>query len=160
MHFHADDCPPEVLEAFLESVVAFESARRSSLFERLSREACLTPAPDSISDPELPAKILEIAQALARQGFYLERTDHLSDRELYVKLWNDVLHEEYEDAGPGGRWHLDMLGSETDEDILDHLRYYADQESREMWREEFPDFELPPRLELPYDRDRFLPQAR
>ncbi len=158
MHWHAPDCPPEILEAFLENVVAFEEAPRSSLFAKLALEGCETPSPDAISDADLPAKIFEIAHKLAKRGFYLERTDHLSDRELYTKLWTEVLLEEYGDNHQNdGCWHLDLLGGGSLEDIQNHLRYYADDDSRADWRAEFPDFEIPEREERPFDRDRLLP---
>ncbi len=159
MHWHAPDCPPEILEAFLENVIAFEEAPRSSLMEKLAQEGCETPPPDAISDADLPAKILEIARCLAKRGFYLERTDHLSDRQLYVKLCAEVLVEEYGDVPENeGCWHLDLLGGGSLEDIQDHLRYYADDLSRADWKTEFPDFEIPKRERRPFDRDRTLPR--
>lgn len=55
--------------------------------------------------------------------------------------------------------HIDILGGCSDEDILLQMKYYADDEEREEWAKDFPDFEMPAKEELPYDRDRFLPRA-
>lgn len=49
------------------------------------------PDPDSISDDDLKTKLWEVLSGLAEQRIYLEDTDQLSDRELYAKLYHDVL---------------------------------------------------------------------
>jgi len=37
------------------------------------------------------------------------------------------------------------------------MRYYADEEWRRRFQEEFPDFVMPEHEDPPYDRDRLLP---
>jgi hypothetical protein len=39
------------------------------------------------------------------------------------------------------------------------MKYYADEGTRRGWLADFPDDEMPPHEEPPYDRDRFLPRA-
>ena len=38
--------------------------------------------------------------------------------------------------------------------------YYADEEDRRMWAQEWPDYPMPDTAELPFDRDRHLPEPR
>jgi len=90
---------------------------------------------------------------------FLERTDHLSDRELYTWLWGTALREEFEGFGlPPGNWHVDVLGGGSEEDLILDMRYYADDTERALWAAEFPDFPMPPREPPPHNRDPFLPQ--
>ena len=58
---------------------------------------------------------------------------------------------------PRGAMHLDLIGSGSEEDTDVYLRYYADDEARERWAKKF-NVKLPPKEQLPYDRDRHLPQ--
>jgi hypothetical protein len=37
------------------------------------------------------------------------------------------------------------------------MRYYADEDFRQSWAEDFPEFEMPPHEEPPYNRDKQLP---
>jgi hypothetical protein len=105
----------------------------------------------------LRAKLLEVIEGMADIGMVLENTDHLSDRELYRYLVGDALLEETVlPMGPGGTWHLSPIGSGSEEDNEIYLRYYADDEYREMWRRDTGAV-LPPREKPPCDRDRFLP---
>jgi hypothetical protein len=90
---------------------------------------------------------------------FLERTDHLSDRELYSWLWKNALREELMGFGmPFGNCHLDVLGGCSEEDLILGMRYYADPEERARWAKEFPDFPMPPSEKPPFDRDRRLPK--
>ena len=55
--------------------------------------------------------------------------------------------------------HIDLVGSGSEEDIANYLRYYADESTRRDWAREFPDLVLPPHEQPPYDRDRRLPRS-
>ena len=59
---------------------------------------------------------------------------------------------------PIGTCHLDVLGGCSEEDLILHMRYYADDRDRADWRKEFPEFPMPPKEKPPYDRDRHLPE--
>lgn len=108
-------------------------------------------------DGALRARLWEIIEGMADIGMVLENTDHLSDLELYRFLVDDALLEETVlPMGPGGFWHLSPIGSGSKEDNEIYLRYYADDEYREMWRRDFG-IVLPPREKPPCDRDRLLP---
>ncbi len=88
---------------------------------------------------------------LASLGVVVEFGDHLSDRELYVWIGEQLnghmaLVHDY-------ILHLDVIGSGGDEDNQLYLTYYASDAERARWKTEFPDEELPPRKELQYKRE-------
>jgi hypothetical protein len=91
---------------------------------------------------------------------YIEQTDHLSDRELYTHLWNDSLREETKALSlvSNGAWHIQLLGSGSEEDNQLYMKYYADEDYRRQWHKDFPKDPIPPRQDPPYDRDRLLPR--
>jgi hypothetical protein len=101
----------------------------------------------------LRAKLFEIIEAMFEIGIVVEQTDHLSDAELYRFLVDDALLEETMiSTGGGGAWHISPV---RDDDSETYLRYYADDETRERWHQEFGCV-LPPKEKLPFDRDRLL----
>jgi hypothetical protein len=54
---------------------------------------------------------------------------------------------------------IDLTGSGSDEDNLTYLKYYADEEHRLRWAQDWPDDPMPEHEDTPFDRDRFLPQS-
>ena len=156
----SDECSPAEHEAFLKSIRDFETAPLSTQFEALEREGVELPSPDSMNDADLHAKLWEIIHALAKRDVYFYRTDHLSDRELYVHLWSDCLREETAIMPAGSGWinHLDILGGCSEQDIELSLRYYDDEETRQQWAKDFPDDVIPPHEDPPFQRDRLLPK--
>jgi hypothetical protein len=152
-------CDPAVQEAFLEHVLAFESQEGVRPLDVLTRDGFDLPPPELLGDQALSAKLWELIRVLAARHMFLDRTDHLSDRELYIWLRDDALRQEYTGFGvPPGNWHVDVLGGCSEEDLILAMRYYADDEERARWAAEFPDFPMPHRQPPPYDRDRHLPQ--
>lgn len=112
-----------------------------------------------LDDAALHAKLWEVIEAMANLGMVLEFTDHLTDRELYRYLVREALVEETILPGiPSGTWHLSPIGGGSEEDIANHLRFYADDAEREEWHRDWGD-PLPPREPLRADRDRLLPTA-
>jgi hypothetical protein len=157
-----DDCPVEVEEAFWKHVVEFEEAPWTTHFQQLENAGVALPAPESLNDEELTAKLWEIIQKLALLRVFIEQTDHLSDRELYTHLWSDSLREETKALmlGPDSACHLQLLGSGSEEDNQLYLKYYADDDFRRHWRKDFPNEPIPAHEDPPYDRDRLLPKPR
>jgi hypothetical protein len=155
-----DDCPAEVEEAFWQHVVDYEEAPWTTHFQQLEKAGASLPAPDSLKDEELTAKLWEVIQKLALLRVFIEQTDHLSDRELYTHLWTDSLREETKalPMAANSAYHLQMLGSGSEEDNLLYLKYYADDAERRHWQEDFPGDPIPRHEDLPYDRDRLLPK--
>jgi hypothetical protein len=111
------------------------------------------------SDDDLPRALETILDRLAACNIVVESTDHLSDRELYDFL----IHPEQLDVHmallPSCFMHIDVIGGFSEEDLAIYLRHYASEEDRASWKEHFPEYQLPDRESLPYDRDRFLPKA-
>jgi len=154
------DTPPEVVEGFWKYVVDYEKAPLTTNFKQLEEAGIQLPAPETLHDQQLTKKLWEVIHALALLRVFLEDTDHLSDRELYTKLWSDMLREEVKamPPDPDGAYHLSPLGGCSDEDLQLQMKYYADEEWRRSFQEEFPDFQMPEHEDPPYDRDRLLPQ--
>lgn len=163
MHsWSSGDAPPEVLEQFWENVVAYEETPGATPLDVLQEGGLELPPPDEIDDAALAKTLQDLVQAMALRNMFLLHTNHLSDRELYALLWTDLLREEMvmpmDDDGPRGNWVIDLIGSGSEEDNYADLKYYADEEQRRQWAEDWPEDEIPAHEDPPYDRDRTLPQ--
>ncbi|HXJ91548.1 MAG TPA: hypothetical protein VMT20_01540 [Terriglobia bacterium] len=156
----AADAPPEVREQFWEHVVQWEEAPWTTDFDRLQEAGIGLPAPETLADDQVSMKLWEIIDHLARRRVFLNRTDHLSDRELYTLLWSDLLHEETKDV-PMDEYsacHIDLLSGGSEEDNQLYLKYYADDKERAQWHQDYPEDSIPAHADPPYDRDQHLPQ--
>jgi hypothetical protein len=163
MHaWEAPDCPPEMAESFWQRVVDYEKAPLTTHFQQLTDAGVDLPAPEAMTDAEVTAKLWEVIERLAAMRVFLSNTDHLSDRDLYARLWGDLLREEVADLpfDEDSAWHIDVLGSGSDEDIDLHMKFYADDDYRSDWLKQFPDYQMPAHEDPPYQRDRRLPQSR
>lgn len=157
---YPSEVPEEVEESFWKYVVDYEEAPWTTNFQQLENAGVSLPAPESLTDEELTAKLWEIIQKLALLRVFISQTDHLSDRELYTHLWTDSLREETKAMGmAGGAWHIELLGSYSEEDMRLFLKYYADDDFRRQWHKDWPKDPIPPHEDPPYDRDRLLPKA-
>jgi hypothetical protein len=157
--FASDDYPSEIKEKFWQYVVAFEQAQWVTPFDMLVNGGLSLPPSAELDDTRLTAKLWEVINGLALLGAYLHNTDHLSDRELYEYLWNDALREEtvLQPNDPDFACHIDLVGSGSEEDTFLYLKYYADEDERRWWSEEWPDDVMPNHEQAPFDRDRYLP---
>jgi len=155
-----EETPPEVAEGFWKHVVDYEKAPWTTNFKQLEEAGIELPAPETLNDEQLTRNLWEVIRALALLRVFLEQTDHLSDRELYTELWRDMLREEVKamPPDPDGSYHLSPLGGCSEEDIQLQMKYYADEEWRQQFQKEFPDFVIAEHEDPPYDRDRLLPQ--
>jgi len=137
----------------------FARANWTPPFDTLTEMGVVLPPPNELSDARLSAKLWEVIEALAFLGVYLEHTDHLSDRELYSQLWNEELREVslFLPHDPDSACPINFVGSGSGEDVMLYLTYYADEEERQQWAEDWWDEALPTPKPLPYDRDRHLP---
>jgi hypothetical protein len=150
--------PSETELDFLEHVLAWETRPRSSNREWLKRHGQNFLPPFACGDDQLAAELARLTSALATARVFLYHTNHLTDRELYERLFSEVLPAECpNDARTElDGFHWDFAGGDGDAETW--LQYYA---SAEEWRErqqEFPDDDLPPQKRAPHDRDRHLPQ--
>ena len=157
----SDDLSPDIEEDFLQGVVAYESAPWTTHYQQLAEAGVELPDPETMNDEKLTAKLWEVIEALARMRVFLESTNHLSDRELYTELWNDVLREETKAMvfDEYSAWHIDLIGSGSEEHTYLWMKYYADEKTRRQWIKDWPDYEMPEHEDPPYDRDRHLPNA-
>jgi hypothetical protein len=119
-------------------------------------------SPAQIDDFQIRGRLWELIYALAARRFYLNDTNHLTDRELYTWLHDDWLNHETCDIPPEAEWNCrispnEATGDPKDEEIW--LRFYADEEMRQKWTTDFPETEIPPHEDPPFDRDRWLPDA-
>jgi hypothetical protein len=154
------DCPAEVEEGFWKYVVDYEEAPWTTNFQQLENAGVSLPSPDSLKDEEVTAKLWEIIQKLSLLQVFIEQTDHLSDRELYAHLWSDSLREETKalPLAENSACHIQLLSGGSDEDNLLYLKYYADDDFRRHWHQDFPRDPMPAHEDPPYDRDRLLPR--
>ena len=93
----------------------------------------------------------------ADEGVFFTNSDHLSDRELYALLVDDLLWTYGPCPPPEAGFHQHFDCAE-DGDFEQYLTYYADDEERSHWAEEFGDA-LPARQPRPHDRDARLPRS-
>jgi hypothetical protein len=155
-----DDCSAEAEETFWKQVVDYEEAPWTTHFQQLEHAGVSLPPPDSLKDEELTAKLWEVIQKLALLHVFIEQTDHLSDRELYTHLWTDSLREETKalPLAANSAYHIQLLGSCSEEDMLLYLKYYADDDFCWQWHKDWPNDPVPQHEDPPYDRDRLLPK--
>lgn len=156
-----DDGPPIIVERFWQSVLDHEVAPVTTDFDLLTGDGLELPRPDSLTDDEVTARLWEVVRQLALRRVFLERTNHLSDRDLYARLFYKTLREEHPDlpVDESNAWHIDLAGGCTEEEVyLEHQFYATDQERRD-WLASFPDYAMPAHVDPPYDRDQFLPKA-
>jgi len=157
----ATDDPDDLHDVFMAQVEAYESTEPQCLFDVLQATGISLPPPEALDDAAITTKLWEVIHGLSLLGTFLHSTDHLSGRELYAVLWRDLLREPavLMPENPDFAYHLDVIGSGSEEDTLLYLKYYADEETRQAWLKDWPEDGLPEHEDPPYDRDRRLPQA-
>ena len=101
------------------------------------------------ADDRVSAELTTLLDRLADLGVVIEFADHLTDRELYSWLLASGHLEAHIALLPDSFVHIDVTGS----------GYYASDENRASWKEQFPDDELPPRKPLPHNHDGSGPAA-
>jgi len=151
---------PELYLGFLCRVLALAAEACVPAAPDLASEGSQLPPPEDIPADRLADKLQQIIDGLAGLRVFLTNTGHLSDVEFYKELWSEALNEFTWDMSgcTNGGMHLDLLGSGSEEDTRSWLAYYADDQQRREWQDQFPFEELPARKELVSDRDADLPK--
>jgi len=157
----SDKISKNLTEYFRQSVLSYEKAPDTTHFEQIRGEGLELPAPEEMDDEECTSMLWKIIYLLAEKRVFLYSTDHLSDRELYSKLWMDVLHDVVKDIKPSlnSAWHVDFVSTGSEENNHLYLKYYADEKARQEWLAYFPDEHIPDHEDPPYVRDILLPQS-
>ncbi|HEX3184077.1 MAG TPA: hypothetical protein VHQ94_04735 [Pyrinomonadaceae bacterium] len=159
-----ESMPADMEEEFLRQVLEYETAEPISLFRLIENSGLDIPPPDTfteLDDGSLAVKLREIIERMASLGAYVLHTNHLTDRELYLYLYTDGLREEAVlfPENPSYAYMIDLTGSGSASDNQTYLKYYADEEHRKRWSQDWPDDPMPDHEEPPFDRDRHLPQS-
>jgi hypothetical protein len=151
----------EMINAFLERVLAAETAPHITHREWLKRRGRQFPAPETLHGPHVTVELWRLVQALATARVFIERTDHLDDAGLYARLWHEVLDADEPDIPrtEADAWHWNFSEAGSD-DETEWLTYYASDDEREEWQEMFPELTLPEHRRLPYERDHLLPKRK
>ena len=130
-----------------------------TLFRRLGYEPL---PPSAVDDFQLSGRLWEFIYALAGRRFWLNFTDHLSERELYAWLHDVWFERDVADIPPEAEWNCRMDPAEDDFNCgrfpTVWLRFFADEADRAEYALHFPDEAMPPRQTPPFNRDRWLPE--
>ena len=151
----------DVSEQFWQNVIDYESAMDTTYFDELKKDGFKFIAAQKMDDEELHKRLWLLIAKLAERQVFLYHTDHLNDRELYTVLYEDILREETKVIAHGctrSAWHIDLVGSGSEEDIELYLKYYADERDRGNWQSDFSEDPIPDHEDPPFDRDRLLPR--
>lgn len=146
---NVDELPTPVENEFLASMLAWEKAPILPIGQWFEPELTL-PHPDSIPAAELHERMWDAVHKLYSKQIVLDFTDHLSDRDLYCLIYRDILPSPEKKIDSKSNYlHWDCADVGGDAEIW--LRYYATDEERANWAEEF-DEELPAAETPPYPR--------
>jgi hypothetical protein len=145
------DLPTPIENEFLASMLAWERAPVLPISQWFEPELVL-PHPDMLTSEALHEILWQTIHKLFERRIVLEFTDHLSDRELYCLIYRDIL--------PCGEKKIDSLDNYLHWDCADvggdattWLRYYATEDERRAWMEDWDlDEPLPAPEKPPYPR--------
>ena len=145
--------------ALYRRLVAEENAPLITNRDWLKRCGLRFHASDKLHGKELTEELWRLIRALAKARVFFEHSDHLSNPELYGRLWREVLEAEEPDIPrtEAMAWHWDLAEAGGDHES-EWLTYYADDCEREEWQEMFPETTMPEHRDPPYERDALLPK--
>ncbi|MEO1086323.1 MAG: hypothetical protein AAFY88_18970 [Acidobacteriota bacterium] len=153
---------PQLDDALLVSFVRADSAYATLPRKFLAACGYALRPPESIDDGEIRAELWRLIWTMAILRLLLEHTDHLSDRQLYERLYGVELMEPVNfqpGEEEGAIYVLDLLDSREPEDRRILLTHYADRlEAPQLKALKAKIPGSPPEPEAaPHDRDQFLP---
>lgn len=144
------DLPTEQENEYLASMLAWERAPVLPIAQWFEPELKL-PRPETLPDAELHRELWAVIGKLYEKRVVLEFTDHLSDRELYLIIFRDILPSPEKKIELADNW-IYWNCAQPDGDPETWLRYYATPMERAAWSEE-TGLELPPCEPPPYPRN-------
>ena len=140
---------------YLASMLEWERAPVLPIYRWFEPEL-RPPHSSRLGDKDVPKILDDLIESLYEKKIVLDFCDHLSDRELYELICQDILpsREKKIDMRKGAlHWDCSYVGSISDPTVW--LTYYASDEDREDWADRY---ELPlPAKELPL-YPRYIPQ--
>ena len=155
-------------ERLLSEMLEYQTREPIAPFTLLQNAGVTISAPEQLDDTALKGKLQELIHQLASIGIYLQRTNHLSDRELYEYLYHDELRNEARlfPENPHYTYIINVAGLDLNNviesggtvDVRYYLTYYASKKERKQFARAFPELSIPSRKHTPYDRDQFSPK--
>ena len=145
--------------AYLEKLDRFlNGEEQTTLYFELEKQGWAPPFAENLTDEEVSRALTDLIWGMWDLGVVIEDADHLTDRELYLELLDycDEATVVFPDE-PDAWCHWSPVGGCSEEDMKVIMRYYADDQWREQWTQEDPEFEMPPKELSPYHRS-WLPQ--
>ena len=135
---------------YLASMLAWETAPSLPIYQWFTPP--LKPiSPWIMTEKELHDSLWHLIQNLYEKQIVLDFTDHLSDLELYLLICQEILPcREKMLTNRRGFLHWDCAGIDENPEVW--LRYYADDQQREIW-EEANDDTAPFHCDPPYPRE-------
>ena len=155
------EIPPALEEAYLQQIRDIERDGWHRPMDELAKHHAAPLPPEELTEEALPSHLWQLLHNLACRGFYVQQTNHLTERALYEVLWIRGLRQEAILPGRSrtGGYFYDTIGSYSPEDLVIYQRYYQDEASRAQDQERSPHDILPPRETPPHSRDWRLPQG-
>ena len=162
-----DDLPEEFdtadfEESVLRQMLEYETSEPIAPLTLLQNAGVSISDPEQLDDTALTASLHDLLQHLASVGIYLERTNHLSDRELYEHLYAHALRNEARlfPENPYYTYIIDVAGLDLNNviesggkaDVRYYLTYYATKKERQQFARVFPELSIPSRKKPPYNR--------
>jgi len=152
----------EVELTFLNHVLAWETGPFSTHDAWLARHGLGFVPPAELEGRQLKTELWRLIESLAVVArVFIYHTNHLSDAELYARLWSEVLKGDGPDFArtPDDACHHDFAdyGTGADEEARSWLEFYATEKERREWACDWPDTVIPPRRRAPFRRDHRLP---
>ena len=153
---------PDIDEELLVRLVKADSAYATLPRKFLTGCGFEIKSPDEIDDADLHRELWRVIWIMALLRLLLEHTDHLGDRQLYERLYEEELMEptNFQPGEPDASIYVsDLLGGYGQDEIRLLLTYYADRLDERDLDELRASLEgdPPEPVEPPHDRDRFLP---
>lgn len=138
---HIRELPTEQENEYLASMLAWERAPVLPISQWFHPELRL-PRPETLNEADLHRELWDVIGRLHEKRVALEYTDHLSDRELYLIIFRDILPSPEKKIDLPDNW-IYWNCAQPDGDPETWLRYYASPMERGSWAEE-TGLELPP----------------
>lgn len=115
----------------------------------------------SMADATVTRQLWQLLHALANMQVTLTNTDHLSERELYRLLIEEILVQPIAQLSGGSERGsvVDVVGIATQDDPTPWLQYYASNRERMEWAKQNPGKGLPVPMSTPHARDALLPKG-